>query len=94
MGKKILYCFVNKLFFLLHRSQKWDLTLETAIFDTPGSLFSAHTSLNTLIDYPRLNQAFSFPACHYCAQSSRRALWPALCTEISHQGMFLLEKLL
>lgn len=71
----ILYCCVNKLFFLLHRSQKWDFSvLEGTVLDTPSCLFpgSAHTPLNTLIDYPRLNQAFSFPAFHYCAQSSWR----------------------
>lgn len=43
--EKIRYCFVNKLCSPLHRSQKWAFTLETAIFDTPGSLFPAQLTL-------------------------------------------------
>lgn len=94
--EKILYCFVNKLCFLLHRSQKWAFTLETAIFDTPGSLFPAQLTLHCI--HWSIIRGLTKPS-HFlpsitALNQAGGSLWPALCTEISHQGMFLLEKLL
>lgn len=94
--EKILYCFVNKLCFLLRRSQKWDFTLEIAIFDTPGSLFPAQLTLQWI--HWSIIRGLTKPS-HFlpsitALNQADSSLWPALCTEISHQGMFLLEKLL